>query len=79
MNLSKIAWSNIRHKKWNTVLSVVLLAFGVGTVGMMLLLERQLSQQFERNIKDIDFVLAAKGSPLQSILANVYHVDVPTG
>lgn len=79
MNLSRIAWSNIRHKKWNTILSVVLLAFGVGTIGMMLLLERQLSQQFERNIKDIDFVLAAKGSPLQSILANVYHVDVPTG
>ncbi len=24
-------------------------------------------------------MLAAKGSPLQSILANVYHVDVPTG
>lgn len=79
MNLSRIAWSNIRHKKWNTILSVVLLAFGVGTIAMMLLLERQLSQQFERNIKDIDFVLAAKGSPLQSILANVYHVDVPTG
>ena len=79
MNLSKIAWSNIRYKKWNTILSVVLLAFGVGTIAMMLLLERQLSQQFERNIKDIDFVLAAKGSPLQSILSNVYHVDVPTG
>jgi putative ABC transport system permease protein len=79
MNLTKIAWSNIRYKKWNTILSVVLLAFGVGTIAMMLLLERQLSQQFERNIKDIDFVLAAKGSPLQSILANVYHVDVPTG
>jgi putative ABC transport system permease protein len=79
MNLSKIAWSNIRYKKWNTLLSVVLLAFGVGTIAMMLLLERQLSQQFERNIKDIDFVLAAKGSPLQSILSNVYHVDVPTG
>jgi putative ABC transport system permease protein len=79
MNLSKIAWSNIRYKKWNTLLSVVLLAFGVGTIAMMLLLERQLSQQFERNIKDIDFVLAAKGSPLQSILSNVYHVDMPTG
>jgi putative ABC transport system permease protein len=79
MNLAKIAWSNIRFKKWNTILSVVLLAFGVGTIAMMLLLERQLSEQFERNIKDIDFVLAAKGSPLQSILSNVYHVDVPTG
>ena len=33
----------------------------------------------ERNMKDIDLVLGAKGSPLQLILANVYHIDAPTG
>ena len=33
----------------------------------------------ERNMKDIDIVLGAKGSPLQLILANVYHIDAPTG
>jgi putative ABC transport system permease protein len=46
---------------------------------MMLLLENQLSEKFDKNIKDIDFVLGAKGSPLQLILANVYHIDAPTG
>ena len=46
---------------------------------MMLLLENQLSEKFNKNIKDIDFVLGAKGSPLQLILANVYHIDAPTG
>ena len=45
----------------------------------MLLLENQLSEKFNKNIKDIDFVLGAKGSPLQLILANVYHIDAPTG
>jgi putative ABC transport system permease protein len=45
----------------------------------MLLLENQLSEKFDKNIKDIDFVLGAKGSPLQLILANVYHIDAPTG
>jgi putative ABC transport system permease protein len=45
----------------------------------MMLAEQQMSDQFERNIKDIDLVLGAKGSPLQLILANVYHVDAPTG
>jgi putative ABC transport system permease protein len=79
MNLLKISWSNIRHKPLNTLLSIVLLAFGIGIISMMLLLKTQLSEKFDRNIKDIDFVLAAKGSPLQSILANIYHVDVPTG
>jgi putative ABC transport system permease protein len=79
MNLLKISWSNIRHKPLNTLLSIVLLAFGIGIISMMLLLKTQLSEKFDRNIKDIDFVLAAKGSPLQSMLANIYHVDVPTG
>jgi putative ABC transport system permease protein len=44
-----------------------------------MLSEKQLSDTFDRNIKDIDLVLGAKGSPLQLILANVYHVDAPTG
>jgi len=79
MNLLKLSWSNIRHKPLNTLLSTILLAFGIGIISMMLLLKSQLSEKFDRNIKDIDFVLAAKGSPLQSMLANVYHVDVPTG
>jgi putative ABC transport system permease protein len=79
MNLLKISWSNIKHKPLNTLLSVVLLSFGIGIISMMLLLKNQISEKFDRNIKDIDFVLAAKGSPLQSMLANIYHVDVPTG
>ena len=79
MNLLKISWSNIRFRPLYTLLSVVLLAFGVGIISLMLLINDQISEKFDRNIKDIDFVLAAKGSPLQSILANVYHVDAPTG
>ncbi len=79
MNLLKISWSNMRFKPMNTALSIVLLAFGIGIISLMLLLKEQIGEKFDRNIKDIDFVLAAKGSPLQSILANVYHVDAPTG
>ena len=79
MNLLKISWRNMRYKPLNTALSIVLLAFGIGIISLMLLLKEQIGEKFDRNIKDIDFVLAAKGSPLQSILANVYHVDAPTG
>lgn len=79
MNLLKLTWKNIAHKPMNTMLSIVLLSFGIGIISLMLLLKKQLGEKFDRNIKDIDFVLAAKGSPLQSILANVYHVDAPTG
>ncbi len=79
MNLLKISWSNIRFKPMNTLLSIVLLSFGIGIISLMLLIQDQLGEKFNRNIKDIDFVLAAKGSPVQAILANVYHVDAPTG
>ena len=58
-------------KPLQTALSAVLLAFGVGMVSLMMLSEKQIKDQFERNIKDIDIVLGAKGSALQSILANV--------
>ncbi len=79
MNLLKIARRNIASKPLNTFLSLVLLAFGVGIISLLLLLEVSLQEKFDRNIKDIDMVLGAKGSPLQLILANVYHVDAPTG
>lgn len=74
-----VAWRNLGAKKLQTALSLVLLAFGVGMVSLLMLSEKQLSEAFDRNIKDIDMVLGAKGSPLQLILANVYHVDAPTG
>ena len=60
MNLIKISWSNIKYKPLNTMLSIVLLAFGIGIISLMILLKQQISEKFDRNIKDIDFVLAAK-------------------
>lgn len=74
-----IAWRNLALKPLSTALSIALLAFGVGMVSLMMLAEHQLRGAFDRNIRDIDMVLGAKGSPLQLILANVYHVDAPTG
>ena len=74
-----MAWRNLGLKKLQTTLSLILLAFGVGMVSLLMLSEKQLIDTFDRNIQDIDLVLGAKGSPLQLILANVYHVDAPTG
>ena len=74
-----MAWRNLGLKKLQTTLSLILLGFGVGMVSLLMLSEKQLSDTFDRNIQDIDLVLGAKGSPLQLILANVYHVDAPTG
>ena len=79
LSLPYQALRNLRAKPLQTALSLALLGFGVGMVSLMLLTEKQVNDAFERNIKDIDLVLGAKGSPLQLILANVYHIDAPTG
>ena len=79
MNIIKLSWSNLKGKPLNTFLSLLLLTLGVALVSMLLILNKQLDEQFKRNISGIDMVVGAKGSPLQLILSSVYHIDNPTG
>ena len=48
-------------------------------MSMLLIVEYQLRNNFEKNLAGIDLVIGAKGSPLQLILAGMYHIDAPTG
>ena len=60
-------------------LNVLLLALGVASITLVLLISSQIGRAFERDLKDIDVVVGAKGSPMQLILAGVFHIDTPTG
>jgi putative ABC transport system permease protein len=75
----KIAWKNILHKPLSALLSWVLLTASVAIISLLLLLQDQFQQKFERSIEGVDLVMGAKGSPLQLILSAVYHLDAPTG
>ncbi|MEO6685655.1 MAG: FtsX-like permease family protein [Dyadobacter sp.] len=79
MNLFKISVSNLKEKKLNSFLSALLLTLGIGMISLLLLLNKQLDEQFRRNIRGIDMVVGAKGSPLQLILSSIYQIDSPTG
>ena len=79
MNNIKLAWKNIIHKPLNLLLSILLFALGIGLINFLLLLNTQVKEKFEANLADIDLVVGAKGSPLQMILCNMYHIDNPTG
>ncbi len=79
MNLFAIVWAQAMRRPLQTVLSLVLLALGVATLVCVLLVQTQLTRQVTRDAQGIDLVVGAKGSPLQLVLAAVYHVDVPTG
>jgi len=61
------------------VLSLVLLALGVATITLLVLVVSQLEERMHRDARSIDLVVGAKGSPMQLILSGIYHLDAPTG
>lgn len=79
MSMIQLIWSNIKHRRLSSLLTVILFTFGIGLILLMTQLDSQVEDSFKKNIKGIDLVIGAKGSPLQLILASVYHSDFPTG
>lgn len=79
MNIFKLAWGYLKAKPFNTLLNGLLLALGIAVITVLLLFNNQLQQKISANAKGIDLVVGAKGSPLQLILANIFHIDFPTG
>ena len=75
----KLAWRNLTDRPLSMLLTLTLFALGVGLTSLLLLVNKQLTDKFEKNLAGVDVVVGAKGSPLQLILCNMYHVDVPTG
>ncbi len=74
-----LALAYLRQRFFATALNVLLLAMGVATIIIVLLLTHQAQQAMGRDAKNIDLVVGAKGSPLQIILSSIYQLDVPTG
>ena len=79
MNLASLSASYLRARPLQTTLSLLLLALGAGTIVMLLLVVGQLEERMGRDARGIDLVVGAKGSPMQLILAGIYHLDAPTG
>ena len=79
MNIFKLSIKNIISKPLSSILSLALLIFGIGIISLLLQLNSLIKTQMDNNLKGIDMVVGAKGSPLQLILSAVYHIDSPTG
>ena len=75
----RLAYAYARRRPLATLLNVVLLAVGVATITLVILLSRELDARLQHEAAGIDLVVGAKGSPLQLILAGIYHADVPPG
>ncbi|MEQ8712155.1 MAG: FtsX-like permease family protein [Cyclobacteriaceae bacterium] len=79
MNLIVLSWNYIKGQKLNTLLNTLLLGFGIAIIVVLLLVSTQMQDKFSRNAQGVDMVVGAKGSPLQIILCNIFHIDFPTG
>jgi putative ABC transport system permease protein len=79
MNLFFLARSYLKAKPLNTSLNILLLALGIAVITILLLFSNQIQNKITQNAKGIDLVVGAKGSPLQLILCNIFHIDFPTG
>ena len=74
-----LAWRYLWSRPLAAALNLLLLTLGLAAITLVLLVSNQLDRAFERDLEGIDLVVGAKGSPLQLILAGVFHIDVPTG
>ena len=79
MNIFKLSIKNIFNKPLSSSISLALLVLGVGIISLLLQLNTLIKDQMDNNLRGIDMVVGAKGSPLQLILSSVYHIDSPTG
>ena len=79
MNLLSLSWRYAWSRPLSAWLNVWMLALGLGALAVILMAHQRIEQALERDVAGIDVVVGAKGSPLQLILAGVYHLDVPPG
>ena len=78
-SLPRLAWRYLWSRPLTSALNLLLLTLGLAAVTLVLLVATQVDRGFERDVQGIDLVVGAKGSPLQLILAGVFHIDVPPG
>ena len=79
MKLAALAFRYLWARPLATVLNLVLLTLGLASITFVLLVSEQVQRSFQRDLAGIDLVVGAKGSPMQLILAGVFHIDVPPG
>ena len=79
MTLFQLALKNLLFRKQSAIVSVILMAFGAALVVLILNVKSLLENEMTERVAGVDMVIGAKGSPLQLILANVFHLDNPTG
>lgn len=75
----RLAWRYLWSSPLTTALNLLLLTLGLAAVTFVLRASAQVESGLKRDLAGIDLVVGAKGSPMQIMLAGVFHLDAPTG
>lgn len=79
MNILQLAWLYLKSRPLTTALNAIMLTLGFAAMAFVFSARDQMGHAFARDLAGIDVVIGAKGSPLQLIMAGVFHIDVPPG
>ncbi|MEM6673165.1 MAG: ABC transporter permease [Planctomycetota bacterium] len=74
-----MAWRYLRFRWLVSLLTIAGIALGVALVCAVLAIREESERALSRDAALYDLVAGGKGSPLQLVLASVYHLDSPTG
>lgn len=79
MSWWRLAWRLLAHRPAAALLNIATLALGLAALVAVLVVSGQIREHVERDLRGVDLVVGVKGSPLQLILAGVFHLDQPAG
>ena len=75
----KLSWKNFRQYFISYLPALLILGLGTSLINVILKVKQGMDDQLHKNVAGIDLLVGAKGSPIQLTLANIYHLDDPTG
>jgi putative ABC transport system permease protein len=79
MKLLALSFRYLWARPLAALLNLLLLTLGLASITFVVIVNDQVTRAFQRDLAGIDLVVGAKGSPMQLILAGVFHIDVPPG
>jgi putative ABC transport system permease protein len=79
MSVWRLSWQYLWARPGRAWANLFALTLALTAMLVVLSMHDQIRHNFERQLKDIDAVVGAKGSPIQLMLSGVYHLDVPPG
>ncbi|MFG6449790.1 ABC transporter permease [Roseateles sp. BYS180W] len=78
-SLWRLAWRYLWANPLVSGLNLLLLSLGLAAMSFVLLVSEQIESGVRRDLAGVDLVVGAKGSPMQIMLAGLFHLDTPTG